>query len=107
MNKLYEIKIYAILKRVFALIFGYITVCSKSSEGGPMQSVYAKYRELKQSIHDVAASDIQRLVRGFFSRKRVRISPTGSGTRRPSRLTANRTITTRESLKMCAGEYGV
>ncbi len=95
------------LKRAFALIFGYITVCSKTSEGGPMQSVYAKYRELKQSIRDVAASDIQRLVRGFFSRKRVWISPTGSDTRSPSRITANQTVMTRESLKMCAEQYGM
>ncbi len=60
MSKLYEIKIYTMLKRGFALIFGYITVCSNTSEGGPMQSENAKYRELKQSIRNVAASNIQR-----------------------------------------------
>ena len=51
MSKLYEIKIYTMLTRGFALIFGYITVCSKSSEGGPMQSENAKYRELAKTIY--------------------------------------------------------
>eukprot|EP01038_Epipyxis_sp_PR26KG_P008715 gene8715-11776_t len=40
----------------------------KGNERGPMQIVYTKYRELKKEIRDLAATDIQRLVRGFISR---------------------------------------
>lgn len=43
----------------------------KTSERGPMQTVYSKYRELKKTIRDIAATDIQRTVRGCFCRLKM------------------------------------
>lgn len=42
----------------------------KGSERGNMQSIYTKYRELKKEIRDLAAVDIQRLIRGFIIRQK-------------------------------------
>ncbi len=34
-----------------------------------MQSTYVKYRELKREIRDSAATDLQRVIRGYLTRK--------------------------------------
>lgn len=44
----------------------------KTYERGAMQSVYAKYRELKKDIRNLAAVDLQRTARGFIARCRLR-----------------------------------
>lgn len=44
----------------------------KGSERGAMQSVYAKYRNLKKEIRNLAVIEIQRVGRGFIARKNYR-----------------------------------
>ena len=44
----------------------------KTYERGAMQTVYAKYRELKKDIRNLAAVDLQRTARGFIARCRLR-----------------------------------
>lgn len=34
-----------------------------------MQATYVKYRDLKREIRDSAAADLQRVVRGYLTRK--------------------------------------
>jgi hypothetical protein len=34
-----------------------------------MQATYVKYRELKKEIRDSAATDLQRVMRGYLARK--------------------------------------
>lgn len=51
-----------------------------------MQAVYIKYRDLKREIRDNAATDVQRVVRGYLARKALgfRISKKTSGGNRYS-----------------------
>ena len=44
----------------------------KGSDKGHMQPVYSKYRDMKREIRASAAMDIQRLLRGFLARAKVR-----------------------------------
>eukprot|EP00600_Ochromonadales_sp_CCMP1393_P007004 CAMPEP_0174958510 /NCGR_PEP_ID=MMETSP0004_2-20121128/2664_1 /TAXON_ID=420556 /ORGANISM="Ochromonas sp., Strain CCMP1393" /LENGTH=952 /DNA_ID=CAMNT_0016206731 /DNA_START=63 /DNA_END=2920 /DNA_ORIENTATION=+ len=44
----------------------------KSFERGSMETVYTNYRKLKKQIRDAAATDLQRVYRGFAVRKRLR-----------------------------------
>lgn len=43
----------------------------KGTERNSMQTVYTRYKELKKEIRDYAATDVQRVGRGFLLRKRV------------------------------------
>lgn len=43
----------------------------KAQERGEMHQFYVKYRELKKEIRETAAKDMQRVARGFLSRRRV------------------------------------
>lgn len=43
----------------------------KAQERGDMHQFYVKYRELKKEIRETAAKDMQRVARGFLSRRRV------------------------------------
>ena len=48
----------------------------QSFERGSMESVYTRYRKLKKEIRDISATDLQRALRGYMSRKRYgRIGP--------------------------------
>lgn len=41
-----------------------------------MESVYTRYRKLKKEIRDLSATDLQRAIRGYLSRKRYgRVGP--------------------------------
>lgn len=44
----------------------------KTQDRGPLQTVYSKYRDLKREIRDGAATDIQRVIRGYNDRKKLR-----------------------------------
>lgn len=55
----------------------------KTYERGAMQSVYAKYRELKKDIRNLAAVDLQRTVRGFIARSKL-LGPKDRSHGRPS-----------------------
>lgn len=56
---------------------------TQSHERGNMQAVYVKYRDLKREIRDNAATDIQRVIRGYRSRK-------ATGFKIPKKSSANR-----------------
>ena len=44
-----------------------------------MQGTYGRYKELKRRIRDQASADIQRVVRGYLARARVRAALEGGG----------------------------
>ena len=56
------------------LIAMFVVFCCffQPSERGAMNEVYEKYRSLKRGVRDQAAKSIQRLIRGFITRRRVR-----------------------------------
>jgi hypothetical protein len=41
----------------------------QSFERGAMETVYTRYRKLKKEIRDLSATDLQRAMRGYLSRK--------------------------------------
>jgi hypothetical protein len=43
----------------------------KAQDRGLMQTVYSKYRDLKREIRDSAATDIQRVIRGYAARNKL------------------------------------
>jgi hypothetical protein len=57
----------------------------KASERGSMAEVYEKYRSLKRNVRDNAAKSIQRLVRGFLTRRSLHIQ-SGRGKKLVNRL---------------------
>lgn len=46
------------------------TGVQQSFERGSMETVYTRYRKLKKEIRDLSATDLQRAMRGYLSRKR-------------------------------------